>query len=176
MAHLHTEPGQHDHTVGAYIVRLDGDEPRIVLHRHKKLGCYLQFGGHIELDENPWQALRHEVREESGYELDQLTLFQPRERVRSLSSGTLHPVPVCYNTHRLGGNHFHSDVCWAFVTDEAPRHDVGEDESSDIRSFSRSELLEPTADEVHASVREVSLFVLDVCLYRWERVSSDTWG
>lgn len=53
MPHIHTEPGQHDHTASAYIVRLDEAEPALILHRHKILGQYLQFGGHVELDENP---------------------------------------------------------------------------------------------------------------------------
>ena len=65
MPHIHTKPGQHDHTVSAFIVRLDGKQPRILLHRHKKSGVYMQFGGHIELHENPWQAISHELLEES---------------------------------------------------------------------------------------------------------------
>ena len=36
MSHIHTKPGEHECTVGAYIVRLDGDEPRALLHLHKK--------------------------------------------------------------------------------------------------------------------------------------------
>jgi len=63
MAHIHTQPGQHDHTASAYIVRTDFDEPKIMLHLHRKIGKYLQFGGHVELHETPWQAVVHELRE-----------------------------------------------------------------------------------------------------------------
>ena len=66
MAHIHTQPGQHDHTASAYIIRTDLDTPRIMLHLHRKIGKYLQFGGHVELNETPWQAVVHELREESG--------------------------------------------------------------------------------------------------------------
>ncbi len=33
----------------------------------------MQVGGHIELDETPWQAVEHELREESGYTLAELS-------------------------------------------------------------------------------------------------------
>lgn len=176
MAHIHTEPGQHDHTVSAYIVRLDGPVPRAVVHHHKKLRRYLQFGGHIELDEGPWQAVSHEILEESGFDMDQLALLQPPLRLESLPGTDLHPVPVCYNTHRIANDHFHTDVGWAFVAREAPRHRVGNDESADIRLVTRAELLDPAFAELDQSAREVFRFVLDVCLDSWEHTSTEPWG
>ncbi len=140
MAHIHTKPGQHDHTSSAFIVRLDMDEPRLMLHLHKKLGKYLQFGGHIELDENPWQAITHELLEESGYTLDQLKLMQPLDRIDFLSESTLHPVAICHNTHKFDDNHKHSDIEYLFVADSPPKHQVGEGESDNFIYLSRHEL------------------------------------
>lgn len=37
-----------------------------LLHRHKRLGLWLQPGGHIDAGETPWDAAVREVREESG--------------------------------------------------------------------------------------------------------------
>ena len=71
MPHIHTLPGEHDATASAYIVRTDLGEPAIMLHRHKKLDTMLQFGGHVELHENPLEAIAHELREESGYDFRQ---------------------------------------------------------------------------------------------------------
>ena len=45
MAHIHTEPGQHDFTASAFIIRTDTPEPKLLLHRHKLVGKYLQIGG-----------------------------------------------------------------------------------------------------------------------------------
>jgi hypothetical protein len=49
MAHIHTEPGQHDFTASAFIIRLDRlderGQPKLLLHKHKKLHKLLQFGG-----------------------------------------------------------------------------------------------------------------------------------
>jgi 8-oxo-dGTP diphosphatase len=66
MAHIHTKPGQHDFTASAFIIRIDTPKPKVLLHMHKKLGVLLQPGGHIELNENPWQAVHHEIEEETG--------------------------------------------------------------------------------------------------------------
>lgn len=170
MPHLHTKPGEHDHTASAFIIRLDGDEPRIVLHMHKKLNRLLQFGGHVETLENPFQAVIHEIREESGYELDQLQLLQPVERVKAVTGAILHPVPLCHNTHPFNDEHFHTDSGYAFVTEESPRNAVEKDESADIRLLSRDQLADLPEDQTFESVRTPALFMFDVCLDKWERV------
>ncbi len=38
----------------------------VVLHRHKRLGLWLQPGGHIDAGEAPWDAARREAHEETG--------------------------------------------------------------------------------------------------------------
>ncbi|MEO5899076.1 MAG: bifunctional NUDIX hydrolase family protein/GNAT family N-acetyltransferase [Ilumatobacteraceae bacterium] len=38
----------------------------VVLHRHKRLGLWLQPGGHIDPGEAPWDAARREAEEETG--------------------------------------------------------------------------------------------------------------
>lgn len=52
------------HVTGSAIVR-DGTG-RVLLHRHKRLGRWLQPGGHLEPGEAPWQAAVRETREETG--------------------------------------------------------------------------------------------------------------
>ena len=49
MAHIHEKI---DFTTSVFIVR----NGKVLLHKHKKLGIWLQPGGHIELDEDPNQA------------------------------------------------------------------------------------------------------------------------
>jgi len=55
-----------------------------------------------------------------------------------------HPTPFQVNTHRLPGDHLHTDLGYAFVTDQAPRHATGEGESR--------ELSWPTPEELRAEV------------------------
>src|SRR3712207_4516473 len=101
MPHIHTQPGEHDFTASGFIIRTDLEEPKIILHMHKKLGVYLQFGGHVETREDPWQAVTHELREESGYDMDQLKVLQPRDSIKRLSGIKLHPTPFYLNTHNF---------------------------------------------------------------------------
>lgn len=154
-------------------MRTDFDEPKIMLHLHKKLGKYMQFGGHVELHENPWQALIHETQEESGYELKQLKLLQPKERIKKLTGSIAHPVPMCINTHPFKDDtHFHIDIEYAFVTDQEPLHEVGDDESHEFAFFTRSEIVQLGDDKIFENTREIVLFFFDVCLPKWERVQA----
>ncbi|MFT3853130.1 MAG: GNAT family N-acetyltransferase [Ilumatobacteraceae bacterium] len=41
-------------------------ERGVVLHKHKRLGLWLQPGGHIDAGEAPWHAARREAEEETG--------------------------------------------------------------------------------------------------------------
>lgn len=38
----------------------------VLLHRHKRLGIWLQPGGHVDAGETPWDAARRETLEETG--------------------------------------------------------------------------------------------------------------
>ena len=42
------------------------DRTHVLLHRHKRLGIWVQPGGHIEPGETPWLAAARETTEETG--------------------------------------------------------------------------------------------------------------
>ena len=172
MAHIHAEPGQHDHTASAYIVRIDGNEPKVILHRHKLDKLYLHFGGHIELDENPWQTIIHELREEAGYDIAQLKVLQPKLRMNKLSNAQVHPLPFCYNTHSVKNSegHFHTDSVFAFTTKEPPKYPIAQDESGDIKLLTRQDIVELPETEIFPMAREMALFIFDEILPGWEQV------
>lgn len=170
MGHIHTGEGEHDLTASAFIVRTDFDEPKLMLHLHKKLGVYLQFGGHVEVHEDPWQAITHELLEEAGYEMSQLQLLQPAERLKSLTDATLHPQPVNINTHAIGDNHYHTDIEYAFIADKEPNHKVEAHEKTEIRMFSRAEIASMDASLLWPDTKIICLYILDTCVPNWERV------
>jgi hypothetical protein len=57
------------------------------------------------------------------------------------------------------------------TTDQEPRHRPDEGESTDIRLFTRKELTELKDGNVVDNVRDLALYIFDVCLKDWELVS-----
>lgn len=163
MPHIHTEPGQHDATVSMFIVRR---EPRAILfHKHKIVGRWMQFGGHIELHENPWQTVVHELEEEAGYKIEQLRVLQAAPLIPGLIE-TIHPVPIVYRSHSYPGRvpHVHTDAAFGFMTEEEPAGKPQESESQELKWF--------TADQLKASEK---LFVPDsrtIALHLLEQLES----
>lgn len=103
MPHIHE---LYDFTASAYI--LHPHEAKICLHYHKKLHSWLQPGGHIELNEDPIEALAHELREEVGLEPDQYELLGP-ETISQIRGSKVLPVPALMNVHPYDNIHKHID-------------------------------------------------------------------
>lgn len=140
MPHIHTEPGQHDMTVSGYIIRKDENGKwRCLLHVHRKIDKLMQIGGHIELDQTPWQAMAAELKEEAGYDLAELRVLQWAE-VPQAANRVTHPLPFLLNTHMAGENHYHSDLCFGFLAEDVPQHAVAAGESADLRWLNLSDI------------------------------------
>lgn len=170
MPHIHNEPGQHDHTATAWIVRTDGDEPQLLLHVHKKIGKLLCPGGHVELTENPWQAIQHEIAEETGYDFSQLKLLQPTQSfITQLPGAVVHPVSFCHSTHGfdLWPDHFHTDTAYAFVTDELPANQPAAGESTELRWLTIKDLESIPESVIVENIRVLGLLVLTDLLKNW---------
>ncbi len=96
----------------------------VLLHRHKKLGIWLQPGGHVDSGESPWEAARREAGEETG-----LT-FAPWPDI---------PQLIHMDVHSGGGGHIHLDLRYLLATDgdDEPSPEPGE--SPEVRWFSWDE-------------------------------------
>lgn len=138
-----------------------------MLHFHRKLHSYMQFGGHIELHENPLQALQHELLEESGYHFAQVKILQPPTRLEKLTNSIVHPQPIVHGTYPIGTDHFHTDSAYALVAHEPPQDKPAEGESTQIQLFTRQELLDLPDNEIIENVREIALFIFDHRLNNW---------
>lgn len=143
MPHLHTQPHGHDVTTSAWILRRfpgpEGGQWKALVHRHRKMGLWIQPGGHVEHTENPWQALVHELHEETGYLIGQLSVLQPWERIPDGVHDVMHPTPVLMNTHSPYRGHFHSDIVLAMTTDEDPAGPPRPGESTELAWVSPEE-------------------------------------
>ena len=172
MPHIHDKENQHDFTASAFIVRTDFDEPRLMLHEHKKVGLFMQAGGHVELEENLWQAISHELLEETGYDLSQLQILQPKQfRIKHLSNSVVHPVPIVQNTHLYMpgvSTHKHIDTVYGFITDQAPAKKPNEDESQNIIWVTLAELKAFDPLKITANAKEIGEAMLNIFIKEWE--------
>ncbi|MBH1980639.1 NUDIX domain-containing protein [Candidatus Saccharibacteria bacterium] len=172
MGHIHDKPGQIDQTVSAYMLRRDGDDIYVMLHKHKKLGMLLPVGGHIELDETPWSALAHELAEESGYALDELEILQPVVRVAALEHVVVHPQPFVVQTHEVVPGHYHTDQGFIFIADTHPRREVAEGESEEIRWLTRDGIVGLSDADIWNDTRLLCLAIFDQFSDEWRPVST----
>lgn len=96
MPHIHR---LYDFVVSIFIVY----GTRVLLIHHKKYDEWLPIGGHIELDEDPEEALHREVQEESGLEVRILT---PCPRIAHPGVKPI-PTPSYVDVHRITPIHKH---------------------------------------------------------------------
>lgn len=149
-------------TVSGYIIRRrEDDEWLCLVHMHRKIDMLMQIGGHIELDQTPWQAMVAELRDETGYELAELDVVQ-WAIVPKLDRTITHPLPLLLNTHMAGEGHYHSDTCYGFIAQGAPHRTVAEGESNDLRWLTFAEL-QAAADRGEAlqDVTEIYEYLLN---------------
>ncbi len=107
----------------------------IVLLKHKRLGFWMQPGGHIDGGETPWEAARRECVEETGLDVRLLGPFD--------AAGV--PELVHVDVHAGGRGHTHLDLRYLF--DAGPADDGAADpappegESQEIGWFDWPEAL-----------------------------------
>jgi 8-oxo-dGTP pyrophosphatase MutT (NUDIX family) len=160
MPHIHTGPNEHDMTVSMYVLRIEEDQWKCLVHMHRRLGVLMQAGGHIEINETPWQSVQHELREETGYGLEELSVLQSSQP-RTIPGAVVHPTPIMVNTHTAGkGPHYHSDLCYAFVATDVPSQNPSEGESSDLRWMTVEEMRQHKDDNVLDDVIEIYDIIL----------------
>lgn len=123
-----------DFTVEAYIVH----EGKVLLIHHKKLNKWLPIGGHIELDEDPEQALVREVKEESGLEIE---LAGKKSSVRVPGKKYLTP-PDYLDIHPIDDHHRHIGMAY-FVKAKSDKIVLAGREHKEIRWFTDEELDDP---------------------------------
>lgn len=163
MPHIHNGEGEHDLTASAFIIREMHGQFVVLMHKHKKIDRIMQPGGHVELTENPYQAVLREVEEETGYLPEQL---HPMERsVRTGSFGfitTNDPQPFYVNTLHIQDDpvHFHTDLSYVFFVTEEPKATPLEGESTEFYWLEESQI--PWDERIPRNVRKIACLVFEI--------------
>ena len=119
-------------TGSALVVSVDG--ARCLLHHHRKLDCWLQFGGHCDGEEDVLSVARREAYEESG--IDGLAIASTRP-----FDLDIHEIPSFGNEPA----HLHYDIRYVLI---APNH-VNirtSPESKELRWFTSEETKDLSLD------------------------------
>jgi len=122
-------------TGSALVVSADGS--RALLHHHRNLDRWLQFGGHCDGDEDIVRVACREAAEESG--IDGLILAS-----RKPFDLDIHPIPE--NQKRQEPAHLHFDVRFVLIAPENAEGRVSE-ESHALQWFTPREMLRLPLDE-----------------------------
>ena len=108
----------------------------VLLHRHKRLGIWIQPGGHVDGDESLAAAALRETLEETG-----------------LVAELVEDDPVHLDAHPAPKGHEHLDVRFLLRADGEPR--PGADESPDVAWFGWDAAIEVTDDALAPLLRHL---------------------
>lgn len=133
-------------TASAWIV--DPNCKQILLVHHKKLGLWLQPGGHCDGDSDVVRVAKKEVQEETG--LKDFSILS--EEIFDLD---IHEIPVW----KAVPAHYHYDVRFLIYADREQPITLS-DESNDLRWFKFSEISEATSDASVFRMAEKARFKL----------------
>jgi 8-oxo-dGTP diphosphatase len=149
-----------DFTVSALIVNAN----KILLIKHKKLNMWLPIGGHIELYENPEEALIREIKEETGLSEADYEILADRPGVPDPECQTL-LTPRFLNIHDIKPPHRH--VGMSYVVKAKSDAFALSDEHSDFGWFKLEELdlLQPP---LRPAIRHYCEVAIEDC--------DDSWG
>lgn len=129
---------------------LSPDRARCLLTHHRKLGKWLQLGGHLDGEAHVERAALREAQEESG--MDRFELVHPGGKSAGNGEGNGDPVlPLDLDVHPIPARgpepgHLHWDVRFLLIAEpgQAPRVN---DESHELRWFTPEELTLVTREE-----------------------------
>lgn len=131
MSHIHEKI---DFCVEAFIVH----DNKVLLRMHDKYHIWLAIGGHIELEEDPIEALFREVKEESG-----LPIILVGWDVPSITKDVKHLMPPTFlNRHFAHAPHEHIALGYVATTDQSEVHPQPGEEA-ECKWFSLEELSDP---------------------------------
>ncbi len=115
LAHPFDQRADRTHVTASAVVT---GERGVLLHRHRRLGIWLQPGGHLDAGEAPWEAAAREAREETGLE------------VALVGAAPERPPLAHVDVHAGGRGHVHLDLRYLAVgPSSAPVPPAGESQA-----------------------------------------------
>lgn len=121
-----------DWTIVAYVVH----KKKVLFVYHKQLQKWLPLGGHIELNEDPDEALVREVREESG--IEDFEVLSSKPNIDAPERKLLY-APTYMDIHPISPTHKHIGLTY-FLRVHSDTVQLAEAEHDEIRWLTEDEL------------------------------------
>ncbi len=128
MPHIHE---LYDFVISVFIVH----KGKVLLVNHRRYDEWLPIGGHIELNEDPAEALYREVQEECGL---RVRILAPLPPVKHAGVKPL-PTPSFMDAHRISDTHRHIAFVY-FGVSAGNRVKLHEREHSEYSWLSKKDL------------------------------------
>ena len=138
-----------DLVVGGFLV----DRGRVLLVLHKKLGLWLPPGGHIEKGETPDAALKRELMEELGIEIE---ILNRNDLPKEGNIAEQLALPFYANVHSVG-DHLH--CCFYYLCTLEKRAEIVPNKS-EINGFEWLGEKELLQEKVPGDVRNIGMMAL----------------
>lgn len=129
---------------------IDVEHNKILLHKHKKLGIWIQFGGHMDFELRVAEAATREMIEESG--LANVTLVSYFPDLNIPVDIDVHTIPAKNDR----GEHKHLDFRFLFTTSTPDAVNPGQDESPEYEWFTVQEILDSPNDVISTDVKRLA--------------------
>lgn len=144
------------HFCASVWITTDSSPQKMLLVHHKKLGRWLQPGGHIEKFENPVESAIREIKEETGIDLSFL-----KDKIKRVDKeGSFLPLPrfIMEQTipkYKNQPKHFHLDIQYGVkITEQKIKHNALE--SHDIGWFTKDEALKlPIHEDTRVVIKKL---------------------
>jgi 8-oxo-dGTP pyrophosphatase MutT (NUDIX family) len=131
MTHIHEKI---DFVVVAFLIRAN----KVLLVHHIETNKWLPVGGHIELDENPDQALFREIEEETGLKKGNLKILSQKFPFKDKNFKFLY-TPNYLDIHVINPRHRHVGLTYIVISKTVKVH-LKQDEHYQIRWFSADDI------------------------------------
>lgn len=134
MAHIHE---QYDFVVTIFVVH----HGKVLFVNHPRYGRWVPIGGHVELDEDPTEALFREVKEETNLEVE---ILSNKPAVPAESDNKFLHTPNYMGVYGAGLHHRHISLNY-FVRSKTNSAQMS-DEHTDMRWVGMDDLERNTLD------------------------------
>jgi len=133
----------HERQLTVSILLITQEQPgKVLLVHHKKHNCWIQQGGHVEKDENPFEAALREGREETGLDLSPwLKLDPPIDEYAQVLPTPDYTAEYLIPARADEPEHFHVDWLYVIRLPEEVNVQLEESAASEIGWFTLEETL-----------------------------------